>query len=747
MAYAFRYGDRPLDGITIQRAVGRGGFGEVYYSLTDSGKQVALKYLRQNADIELRGISLMMNLKSPHLITIYDVRKNDFGEPFVVMEYVSGPSLRDVINASPSGLSPQQAAFFVQGIASGLNYLHDRGIVHRDLKPGNIFYDDGYVKIGDYGLSKHMAVSQHSGQTVSVGTVHYMAPEIGSGNYTKAIDIYALGVILYEMLTGRLPYTGSSMAEILMRHLNDAPDLAGVREPFAHVIRRALAKDPNDRYPDSNAMVDDLLSSGEVTAAMQSFDPQTLTQVPREADEDGEDATLTHTPPRPAAPTLDVRAGAGQPRPGSPEARAERRARRAAERLARRDRRPVADPRDVFIQSRDRRAQVVTLGIVAIAIAAGLGFRNPATIAPLALYMLSATVSALFSYFVLLQRNAVRSPLLDRLVYAGVGFLAMAFAYGIADQGTKRLVLPIVATLGLCDWSLRIRTGQRQKISGNHAFAAALSGLITGAFAQVNPLTAAALAAAVSLLTEGAAAMWPVTASGAPFQPSRPAGAGGPALAGVAPGRAPNVTPPPVPGMAQRSADVGRTPPPPPTGAPAAATPAASPTRPAEPSFVGRTANAGLSMVGKLLLVFGLALALVPKLDVNPDGRGFGVHIDDGHVQIFNNGEQKVTGRYWSPALLLPIAFGGMLLVLARRHAGAGHVIRGAIGTLLLLTATVIAIGPAREALVAIASPPYTMESLPRDLSPLAALGIMLVIGLVLLSCPRRQRRGKTIIV
>ena len=175
MAYTFKHGDRPLEGLTVQRAVGRGGFGEVYYAVADSGKQVALKYLRENPEIELRGIAHVMNLKSPHLITIYDVKQNEAGEPFVIMEYVSGPSLRDMLIAEGKGMPSQKAAYLMRGIAQGLSYLHERGIVHRDLKPANIFYDDGYVKIGDYGLSKHISVSKHSGQTVSVGTVHYMA--------------------------------------------------------------------------------------------------------------------------------------------------------------------------------------------------------------------------------------------------------------------------------------------------------------------------------------------------------------------------------------------------------------------------------------------------------------------------------------------------------------------------------------------------------------------------------------------
>ena len=122
-----------------------------------------------------------------------------------------------------------------------------------------------------------MSVSKHSGQTVSVGTVHYMAPEIGSGSYTKGIDIYALGVILYEMLTGQLPFTGSSMGEVLMRHLSDNPDLTSIPQPFASVIAKALAKDPQDRYEDADEMADALRQSGDISASIASFDPTSLT--------------------------------------------------------------------------------------------------------------------------------------------------------------------------------------------------------------------------------------------------------------------------------------------------------------------------------------------------------------------------------------------------------------------------------------------------------------------------------------
>ncbi|MBU0717295.1 MAG: serine/threonine protein kinase, partial [Planctomycetes bacterium] len=276
MAYTFRHGDRPLDDFTIQRAVGSGGFGEVYYAVSDGGREVGLKYLKQNPQIELRGVSHCINLKSPHLVAIFDVKKNADDEYFVIMEYCSGPSLRDLLIAEPNGFEPQKAVFFVREIAKGLSYLHERGIVHRDLKPGNIFYDDGYVKIGDYGLSKFISVSRHSAQTSSVGTVHYMAPEIGSGNYSRGVDIYALGVMLYEMLLGKVPFEGSSMAEVLMKHLTAQPELDELPHPFGAVIRKALEKDPKDRYQSVDEMVDALLEVEDVKQSLAGFSPQSL---------------------------------------------------------------------------------------------------------------------------------------------------------------------------------------------------------------------------------------------------------------------------------------------------------------------------------------------------------------------------------------------------------------------------------------------------------------------------------------
>ncbi|MBP7051136.1 MAG: protein kinase [Phycisphaerae bacterium] len=277
--YQYKYGDRPLEGYTIQRAAGRGGFGEVYYAISDSGRQVALKAVQSYEQIELRGISQCMNLKSPHLVTIFDVKHNDQGRPFVIMEYVAGPSLADLIKESPGGLGSQKAAFFLREIGKGLSFLHECGIVHRDLKPGNIFYENGYVKIGDYGLTKAISASHHVSHTITVGTVHYMAPEIGAGRYDRSIDIYALGVLLYEMLTGQVPFLGASPAEILMKHMTAAPDLTNIEDPFARVIRRALAKDPAERYQSVQEMVEDVFGTEHVRNSVSQFAPEELSVV------------------------------------------------------------------------------------------------------------------------------------------------------------------------------------------------------------------------------------------------------------------------------------------------------------------------------------------------------------------------------------------------------------------------------------------------------------------------------------
>jgi hypothetical protein len=254
MKFTYGSGQRPLNGYVIKRGIGRGGFGEVYFGLSDGGKEVALKLLRGNKEVELRGVVQCLNLKHPNLVGLYDLRTDGQGDTWVVMEYVSGEPLSLVLSRHPNGLAPELAQQWFLALARAIGYLHDHGIVHRDLKPGNIFLENGTLKVGDYGLCKFMSGSQATRQSQSVGTVHYMAPEISTGNYNKQIDVYAAGIILYEMLTGHVPFEGESAGEILMKHLTAPPDLTKLPAAYVPIVAKALSKNPALRYASMNEM-------------------------------------------------------------------------------------------------------------------------------------------------------------------------------------------------------------------------------------------------------------------------------------------------------------------------------------------------------------------------------------------------------------------------------------------------------------------------------------------------------------
>jgi hypothetical protein len=302
MRFTYASGSRPLEGYTIKRGVGRGGFGEVYFAVSDAGKEVALKLIRRNLEVELRGVTHCLNLKHPNLVALYDIRTDEHEDRWVVMEFIAGESLEDLIDRYPEGMPRELAMKWFEGICSAVNYLHDHGIVHRDLKPANIFIDDDTIKIGDYGLSKFISCSRRSGQTESVGTVHYMAPEIANGRYGREIDAYALGIILYEMLTGRVPFEGESVGEVLMKHLTAEPNLDAVDEPFRSVVRGAMAKDPERRI---NSAADMIAMLGGAR--------------PSQAASAGAPGAFAARPEAPVAPTLAATAApsAGRPKRGS----------------------------------------------------------------------------------------------------------------------------------------------------------------------------------------------------------------------------------------------------------------------------------------------------------------------------------------------------------------------------------------------------------------------------------------------
>ena len=257
MKFTFQPESKPLPGYTIKRAIHRGGFGEVYYALTDAGKEVALKLLRQHFDVELRGVTQCLNLKHPNLVTIFDIKNDSEGDYWIIMEYVAGKSLSQVLDGYPDGMPIDDVRKWLAGLVEGLSFLHDRGIVHRDLKPGNVFVESGVVKIGDVGLSKFISESHRSAQTQSVGTVYYMAPEVAHGRYGREVDVYSLGIVLYELISGRVPFVGESAGEILMKHLSEKPDLSPIPRRLRPVLAAALEKDPLRRTPNVRQLLED----------------------------------------------------------------------------------------------------------------------------------------------------------------------------------------------------------------------------------------------------------------------------------------------------------------------------------------------------------------------------------------------------------------------------------------------------------------------------------------------------------
>ncbi|GMU37726.1 MAG: serine/threonine protein kinase [Phycisphaerae bacterium] len=526
MAFTFKHGDRVLDQYTIQRAVGRGGFGEVYYALSDGGREVAIKHLRDNPDVELRGVAHCINLKSPHLVSIFDVRKNEAGEYFIIMEYISGASLRDLLTAEPHGLGVAKAVFFLKGIASGLSYLHERGIVHRDLKPGNIFYDDGYVKIGDYGLSKFISVSRHSVQTASVGTVHYMAPEVGSGSYTRSIDVYALGVILYEMLLGRVPFEGASMGEVLMKHLTQQPEVDRLPAPFANVIRKALAKDPKDRYATVDEMMQDVLGVEDVQRSLAGFNPElSLTVAARAGYAERFDSPRPSPNPRPA----ERGAGWASPPPAPPP--------------------PIIGPDAPAtpIPRRDRTQRMLLTGLMAVgmsflsglATAAVSEFRTEELAASAGLMTLAGSGGILLGRKVLGWLGASAYPTWAKrvvmLVCAGLPLLfgaAPALSDSRVDGDGGAMLLSLLILVIFADWSKAIHFGSCGALNVGDAFRKAL-----GAFAAAVPLagildgepaamfSSAAIAMAITLVLQ-ASGWWLQPAGGVGPAPPKPVGAG-----------------------------------------------------------------------------------------------------------------------------------------------------------------------------------------------------------------------------
>ncbi len=551
--FQYKFGDQPLEGYTIQRAIGRGGFGEVYYAVSESGREVALKAVQGYEDIELRGVSQCMNLKSPHLVTVFDVKRNAEGRPFVIMEYVAGPSLRELLEDAPSGLGTQKAAFFLREIAKGLTYLHDRGIVHRDLKPGNIFYEDGYVKIGDYGLSKIIASSQHTVQTITVGTVHYMAPEIGQGKYDRSIDIYALGIVLYEMLTGQVPFFGSSHGEVLMKHLMAQPELGGIEEPFASVIKKAMAKEPAERYQSVQEMVEAVFGAEHIQQSVSHFSPESLSMVARRVAQKvtvgGTGSSAEHaqglgpTPSGGEAGSSDVWQDLNKQmdqfgeRVGKWSERFGERMAGVGDRMGRQfGGKPGALPYapaqvggaiDPALDPLDSRARKRLWLIATAVMGAGTGIieatshnAGPATELSLlaALAILLASIGILRVGRLLAERMQKEHGLGRYVAFGGAAALGVLGTVLLGEAGPfhrqvhgtlDNNALPLLASCFLIDWLGRINPMRQQRIAFDSALTAGLLGFIVSIFTDASAILMIGILAGLSMAVQAGSAFIP----------------------------------------------------------------------------------------------------------------------------------------------------------------------------------------------------------------------------------------------
>ncbi|MBI1901524.1 MAG: protein kinase [Planctomycetia bacterium] len=276
-------------GYELQKELGRGGMGVVYVARQENlGRVVALKRILRGelagpADLdrfraEARAAS---HLDHPNIVPVYEVGEVDF-QPFFTMQYVAGTTLSSRLADGP--LPPHQAAKLLAAVARAIHYAHGRGVLHRDLKPSNILIDEsGEPHVSDFGLAKRVEAGQSLTRSGAIlGTPAYMAPEQASGRRGElgpATDVYSLGAILYQMLTGRPPFQAASNFDTILLVLEQdplPPRLLNARadRDLELIALRCLQKLPTLRYPTAAALADDLeayLKGEPITARSGAF--------------------------------------------------------------------------------------------------------------------------------------------------------------------------------------------------------------------------------------------------------------------------------------------------------------------------------------------------------------------------------------------------------------------------------------------------------------------------------------------
>lgn len=256
----------------IDSLIGSGGMAHVYKaSITATGRIVAVKVLKEEHQHDLefvrrfkREAQAVLSLSHENIVRSYDVGE-DNGINYIVLEYVAGNTLKELINRQ-GAFHPKAAVHIACQLLDALQYAHEMGIIHRDVKPENVIVTPrGKVKLTDFGIAREVDASTrtYSGGNV-LGSVYYISPEQARGEQATArSDIYSTAILLYEMLTGKLPFTGDTLVAVALMHLQDKMDPACMVNPhishaLSDVVMKAAAKNPDDRYESALALRRDL---------------------------------------------------------------------------------------------------------------------------------------------------------------------------------------------------------------------------------------------------------------------------------------------------------------------------------------------------------------------------------------------------------------------------------------------------------------------------------------------------------
>lgn len=256
----------------ILERIGSGGMAVVYKALCHRlNRMVAIKILKadlaQDAEFRRRfhdESQAVAMLSHPNIVAVYDVSKSDSLD-YIVMELIDGITLKQYMQKKGGPLSWKESLHFITQIMKGLSHAHSRGIIHRDIKPHNIMVlRDGSVKVADFGIARLVSAAQSTLTQEALGSVHYISPEQARGSHIDCrSDIYSAGVVLYEMLTGRLPYEGDSPVSVAIQHINSIPlsprEINPDIPPALELITtKAMASDVSKRYASADAMLADL---------------------------------------------------------------------------------------------------------------------------------------------------------------------------------------------------------------------------------------------------------------------------------------------------------------------------------------------------------------------------------------------------------------------------------------------------------------------------------------------------------